>query len=307
MPELSVVVPSLERPEAVERLVASLGEQDGADFELIVASNAADPDPGATAAKIEGAPFPARHVRGGVPGAAAARNAGIDAATAPVVLFLNDDVRAAPALLARHLERHSEHPEPEVGVLGDVRWARELDVTPFMRWLEHGVQFSLLGIEGEQAGWGRFYTINASVKRELLERVGGFDESFPFLYEDLEIARRMHDHGFSLLWEPRAAVEHVHQVEFEAYRERMRETGAAARRFEELHPDVEIDLRARFERALALPPASSRGAKLLGLMPRALPVLGERMWTSADRYFCQALGPYFLEGWRSGASASGPK
>ena len=45
-------------------------------------------------------------------------------------------------------------------VLGHVRWAREVRVTPFMHWLDHGVQFDYPAIDGTEAGWGRFYGAN---------------------------------------------------------------------------------------------------------------------------------------------------
>src|SRR5581483_5039527 len=108
-----------------------------------------------------------------------------------------------------------EHPEPEYGMLGYVRWARELKVTPFMRWLEHGTQFDYHSIRGE-AGWGSFYTANVSLKRQMLERVDGFDEErFPFLYEDTDRGYRLYEHGFHLLLRRRAGAEHLHATTLE--------------------------------------------------------------------------------------------
>ncbi len=46
------------------------------------------------------------------------------------------------------------------------------------------------------------------LKRDLLERVGGFDEGF-FLYcEDIDLCRRVHDAGFEIRFEPDAVVTH---------------------------------------------------------------------------------------------------
>jgi len=42
-----------------------------------------------------------------------------------------------------------------------------------MRWLEQGIQFDYHRIEGIEAGWGRFFTANVSLKRALLDRAGG--------------------------------------------------------------------------------------------------------------------------------------
>ena len=63
-----------------------------------------------------------------------------------------------------------------------------------MRWLEHGIQFDYPNIDGTDAGWARFYTANVSVKR-VAPAAGRWlrRRSLPFLYEDLDLARRMHE------------------------------------------------------------------------------------------------------------------
>ena len=103
-------------------------------------------------------------------------------------------------LVREHVDWHrTRYPEPEVGVLGLVRWAPELDVTVFMRWLDMGLQFDAQSIHGIEAGWGRFYGANASLKRAFLERVGDFDqEHFPYGYEDTDWAYRASTLGFRI-------------------------------------------------------------------------------------------------------------
>lgn len=307
MPRVSIVTPTRGRARYLARLIASLERQEEGDFELIVASDAEDPQAPEVSALAAYSKLDTIHVRAALPGAAAARNAAAAEARTTLLLFLDDDVIAAPGLVAEHLRVHSAEPAAEVGVLGRVSWAGELRVTPFMRWVEHGIQFDHSAIAGEEAGWGRFYTINASVKRELFDRVRGFDEArFPFHYEDIELARRMQEHGFRLLYAERAAVEHLHAVELEGYKERMRAVGAAERRFARLYPELQPDLHARFTQALELPPSPGRLAPLLGRVPRGMPVLGERVWWSADVHFRQQLAPYFLEGWDSESPAGSP-
>src|SRR3954452_8154751 len=195
---ISVVIPTLGRPGLLARVLDRLDAQTERDFEVIVVADAAERALGEVDRAVAGR---ARRLQAARPGASAARNAGWRAAGAPLLLFLDDDILPAPGLVAEHVEWHRRRPEPEVGVLGHVRWADELEVTPFMRWLEHGIQFDYPGIQGTDAGWARFYTANASVKRELVEQAGGFEEQrLPFGYEDLDLALRMRDLGFRLLY-----------------------------------------------------------------------------------------------------------
>jgi GT2 family glycosyltransferase len=312
VPELSVVVPVLERYDQLERMLDHLARQTASpdSFEVVVANDAAEPDPGRTEAAIGERPYATARITAPAPGAAWARQVGWQRASGAIVLFLDSDVLAEPRLVAEHLDWHRRHPEPEVAVLGSLRWADELRVTAFMRWIERGIQFDFETIAGEDAGWGRFYTANASVKRALLERVGGFDaERFPFHYEDLELAYRMNEHGLRLLYNRDASAEHLHAVTLESYKRRMAEVAPVERRFVAAHPDVEPYFHDRFARAAARPPARGTLAPLVRWVSPGFPWLGERAWRSADHYYEGELAPGFLAAWdsSSGGGSPGPK
>jgi GT2 family glycosyltransferase len=285
--ELSVVIPTLGRsaalPEVLERLAAQ-----GAAAEILVVADAAAPSVAAATHRAER------------PGASAARNAGLRAATAPVVLFLGDDILPSPRLLAAHLDRHARLPDERVAVLGHVRWARRLRRTAFMAWLERGIQTDYGSIAGDRAGWGHFYTTNVSVKRSFALRAGGFDEDLPFLYEDLDLARRLHDLGLDLRYAPEAEAEHLHPATLEDWKRRMEAVGAAERAFAGKHPDFEPYFHARLSRAAAGAPARGRGARLARWIPPRTPVLGPRVWASAEAYFAQQLWPSFRRGYEGG-------
>jgi GT2 family glycosyltransferase len=292
---VSIVIPTLGRHDVLGRVLDRL-EPQGGDFEVVIAADAAEPqrpEPGER-------PYPVTVVQGERPGASAARNAGWRAARADLVLFIGDDTLPDPRLLIEHLAWHDRDPDPEVAVLGHVRWARGLRVTSFMRWVEHGMQFDYPSIEGVDAGWGRLYTANVSIKRSLLERVGGFDEDFPIQYEDLDLAKRLHDVGLRLLYNRRAVVEHDHPATLDGWRARMRDTAAGERRFAAKHPDFEPYFLPRFEHAASLAPARGRGARLARWIPRRVPIVGRLVWESADVYYTQQLAPAFLEAWREG-------
>jgi GT2 family glycosyltransferase len=310
-PALSIVIPTVDRHEILSRTLDRLRRQeaDPDSFEVIVVVDAKDRAP-AEVADIAATALPGARVSVAErPGASAARNVGWRAAEGGLVLFIDDDVLAAPALVSEHLRSHRRHPETEVGILGRVSWANELRVTPFMRWLDGGVQFDYERIDGTEAGWGRFYTANVSVKRGLLDQVGGFDEDrLPFGYEDLDIAYRMSQRGFRLLYDARAAAEHLHPMDVELWRRRMRRVAFAEREFVRLHPEIEPYFHRMLSQAASVPQARGRGIVLARWVPRWIPWLGPRVWTSVDLAYKQALAPDFLEAWdEAGRGAEMPQ
>jgi GT2 family glycosyltransferase len=305
-PDLSVVVSTLGNHDVLRRVLDGYDRQDAqsGSFEVVIAMDRAEPDPAAVHTAIGTRSYAVRRVSGERPGLSANRNAGLRAARAPLVLFTDNDTIPVSRLVAEHLAWHARHPEPEVAVLGHVRWAPELPVTPFMHWLEHGVQFQYPEIRGAEAGWGRFYGANVSVKRAFAERVGGFDEErLPYGYEDLDWALRAHALGLRVLYAPRAVVDHLRPMTLEFWRKRVRRLAAAERAFTALHPEVEPYFHRKFASALEWPEASGRGVRLARWVPRWVPIIGSRAWLSRDIYFRQQLAPDFLAAWQAAADA----
>ncbi len=301
-PQLSIVIPTLGHHGTLARVLERLERQRSQQhFEVLVVVDEEQTDLPAVDAALAKRPYPVRRLVRRRAGASAARNTGWRAAGAPLVLFLDDDVMPEPALLSEHLAWHDRHRDRAVAVLGLVRWADELRVTPFMRWLERGVHFDFANIEGEEAGWGRFYTANVSVKRQLLELVGGFDEErLPFGYEDLDLAYRMHVHGLRLLFNRRASGEHLRAMTVDSLRARMPMMASSERAFCEKHPEIPPYFLTMFSEAAAQPTAPHRLARLAHVVPPGAPLLGRRVWASADARFKQALAPDFLRAWEEG-------
>jgi GT2 family glycosyltransferase len=300
LPDLAIVIPTLGRPSLSQALDA-LGRQHGADgrFEVIVVSDA---EAGDVQQAVAGRPYPARQLSATRPGASAARNTGWRATDAPIVLFLGDDMLASPRLVAAHLDEHDRHTSELTGVVGQIQWPRRPRPTAFMRWIEHGLQFDFEGVSEGETGWWRLYTANASVKRAMLQLVDGFDEeAFPYLYEDIDLAARMAEHGFGLRYAPAAQAAHDHPQTLEDWRERVRIIGAAERRFCARHPTARPYFHDLFAEAARHPPARGRGARLAAFVPRATPWLGPRVWASFDMWNRQQLVGPFMAGWEDAA------
>jgi GT2 family glycosyltransferase len=309
VPELSVVIPTRGRQRLLARVLDDLERQrDAPDFEVVVVADAKEDDRGGVASAIGSRSFATRQLAAARAGASAARNVGWRAAQAPLVVFLGDDTLPAPRHMAEHAAWHAQHPEREVAVLGQVRWADEIRVTPFMRWLDRcGIQFDYERLDASEdvdVGWGRFYTANVSIKRSLLEAGGGFDEErLPFLYEDLDLAYRLRPLGFRLLYNRLASVEHVHPVTVEDWKRRAAAVAEAERTFVGLHPDVEPYFHDLFSPAAAWERApSGRGVRLAGVVPSWVPWLGPRVRRSAEATWRYALATEFMAGWRRAAA-----
>jgi hypothetical protein len=110
-----------------------------------------------------------------------------------------------------------------VAVLGRVDWHPEVPRSGLLDWIDRErLQFDFDGIEGDDAGWGRFYSCNVSLPRELFQRAGGFDPAFTYYYEDLDLAFRLRDVGMALRYERAALAEHLHRYDEASFGRRLR-------------------------------------------------------------------------------------
>jgi GT2 family glycosyltransferase len=300
-PAISVVLSTFGNHDVLRRVLDGYDRQDApaGTFELLLVVDRKEPDPDAVTAAIGERRFPLRRLVGRVPGLSANRNTGWREARAPIVQFADNDTIPSPGLVAEHLSWHRRHPEPEVAVVGHVRWARELSTTPFMRWLDDGVQFHFGSIRGTEAGWAHLYGANSSIKRAFIEEVGDWDEvRFPYLYDDLDWAIRARDHGLRVLYNRAAVVDHLrHDATVDFWKRKMRLLAQTERRFCTVHPEVSPWFHHKFLDAVSCPPARERGVKVLRFLPRWVPWLGSRAWTSADLWWRQQLAPHFLAAW----------
>jgi hypothetical protein len=222
------------------------------------------------------------------------------------VLFTDNDTIPVPRLVSEHLATHAQHPEREVAVAGHVRWARGIEVTPFMRWLDRGVQFDYGSLRGEEGTWAHLYGANSSIKRSMLELVGGYDEErLPYLYEDLDWGYRAREHGLRVIYNRRAIVDHWRPMTVEVWQKRAPMLAATEWQFCRMHPDIEPHFHAMFSDAMAHPPAGRRARELARWVPRWVPWLGRIVWSRASLQWRQQIAPHFLAAWEAAASGAG--
>lgn len=217
-PLVSVVIPTYNRCERLAKVLTALAAQEGAvSFEVVVVSD------GSTDGTDEylafgRVPLPIIAARQPNQGPAAARNRGIDLASGDIVLFIDDDVVAAPQLLARHAAGHCAAEHDDLVVIGPMLNPADFEMSPWVRYEQAMLQKQYDAmIAGEWAPTARqFYTGNASIRRAHLLAVGGFDPQFRRL-EDVELAYRLDDRGLRWSFDPEAVGWHYAERSFDAW------------------------------------------------------------------------------------------
>ena len=213
-PQLTVVLPTYNRSggltAAIDRALDQTAPAEAYEL-LVVDNNSTD----RTAAVLETA---ARRFQGRLrpivarrQGVSYARNAGIDAARAPIVAFCDDDVRVSRTWVETILRLFREHPDADcVGGKVLPRWEARVP-----RWLtrahwaplalqDYGDQPFYVGSDNPRG----LISANLACRRTVLERIGGFSPQFQRVkdaigsIEDDEWIRRFWKSGGRGLYAP---------------------------------------------------------------------------------------------------------
>ncbi|MDQ3630397.1 MAG: glycosyltransferase family 2 protein [Actinomycetota bacterium] len=248
MIELSVIIPTRDRVDVLtETLGRLIGQETELAFEVLVVDDGSTDATVATARSLaEHSLVPLSVLEQESRGPAAARNRGLAAARGSACLFIGDDTWPRTDLVERHGRLHRRRPEPQAALLGHVQWAPESTPTPFMHWLNSGIQFDFGQItDPEDVRGSCFYTANVSAKRSFLLAHGGFDEAFAHAaMEDIELGLRLERAGMRLVYDADAVVEHVHPCDLPASLRRMRTLGRSVVILRDRVPDWPLPRRS---------------------------------------------------------------
>ena len=288
--DLAVIIPTRERWGILSKTLEALENQTVTGFETIVVVDGADQSP----PPLVGV----RVIVQDHAGPGVARNRGVGASGRELVLFLGDDMIPTPGLVANHLEHHRRHPAQEVAVLGHVDRHPDVPRDRIERWLEwSGTQFDFPKIEEDDAGFGRFYSCNVSLKREFFLASGGFDAEFTFDYEDLDLGWRLKQRGMRLLYDQQAIVHHLHHHDLESMRRRYDSRARAERLMVAKHPWFTPYFAGRIYAAVGQRRARRLWPLVLDLIPARATRLRTRARERTDRWFHQRLAGAFLNAW----------
>ena len=201
-PAVAVVVPTRDRAGYLEFALSSLLDQrDPGPHELLVVDDGSRDE---TPQVIERAGVRGLRLDPGR-GLNAARNAGIAATAAPVVAFVDDDVWAPPGWLRALAEGARRH--PDAGAYGGPIRGRLEGPAPRGCGREPAPITTLdLGAEDRDAE--RVWGANLAVRREAVERIGGFDEALAGSGDEVEWLERLRAAGGRVVYLAAAGLDH---------------------------------------------------------------------------------------------------
>ena len=202
--------------------------------------------------------LPLRIVRQAASGLAAAKNLGVFASQAPVLLFMDDDDVADPDLLIRHLAMHLRHREATVAVLGFTDLDPQIAGLPLMRHVTGvGAQlFSHGWMQPHQRlGFREFWGGRSSCKRSLLIEHGVFNPAFRFGCEDIELGWRLDRVGLRVIYEPEARRTMIRALTFDEFCHRSIRQGRSQWLFAALHDAPVVQDYCEIARAMSIWPA----------------------------------------------------
>jgi peptidoglycan/xylan/chitin deacetylase (PgdA/CDA1 family)/glycosyltransferase involved in cell wall biosynthesis len=244
-PRLSVVIPTYQRRDAVCAAVAALAEQRGAPpFEVIVVVDGST-DGSAAALRALAVPFALCVIEQPNSGAASARNAGAGVARGEILLFLDDDMQADPALLAEHDASHHDGADVVLGHLPlHPQSPRNLLSVAVGAWAEE--RRRRLVVPGARLTLHDLLTGQLSLRRATFEELGGFDVSFTrdgsFGGEDLDLGHRLRRMGLRIVFNPAAVSWQRYVVDPAKYFEQWRQTGRSDAELARKHPELAHEL-----------------------------------------------------------------
>ena len=215
---VSVIVVNWNRRELLRACLESLAAQTIADFEVIVVDNGSEDGSAEMAEKEFGGAgrIDVRVIRNRENrGFCAANNQGIEVARSPLIALLNNDAEADRGWLAAL-----------VGALA--RWpGAGMAASKILVWGDPGridKVGHLIYLDGQNRGRGCGQADNgqfdreeevlwpdgcaAMYRREMIERIGGFDEDFFAYADDAELGLRARIAGWTCVYVPSAVVRH---------------------------------------------------------------------------------------------------
>jgi len=233
--DLSIIVPTYNRPNQIRDCVSSLAELDYPKerFEVIIVDDGGDEPLDDLCREIEG-----RNnftlIRKDNGGPASARNAGAEAARGKWLAFTDDDCRPASDWLTKLEARFHELPDRMLG--GRTINILENNSCSVASQLILEMVYDFYNPEPDNARF--FASNNMAVPARVFAQLNGFDLGFfAAASEDRELCDRWLHSGYKLAYAPEAIIYHVHDLTLRGFCKQHFNYGRGAFRYHQLRAE----------------------------------------------------------------------
>ncbi len=236
-PTVAVVIPTHNRHASLERTVRSLTAQAPLPelMEIIVVADGCSD----RTREIRDVPWPVpvRLIEQARQGPAAGRNRGAAAATADILIFLDDDIEVWSGFVEAHLHAHADDPvRVVIGYLPpELQERRDFFAIMLRAWWE--AMFDPMRDFGHRFAYSDLLSGNFSIRRAFFEQVGGFNELLR-CHEDYELGFRLIDGGARFAFAEGAAGWHHERTDLMRALQRKRDEGTADIELARRHPTL---------------------------------------------------------------------
>jgi GT2 family glycosyltransferase len=242
---ISVVIPTYQRYECVERLLQAFNRQTLSPdrFEVIVVIDGSQDSTFQVVTGIE-TPYMLHCIWQTNKGVASARNTGIHQAVGELIVLLDDDMEPAPHFLEGHLKAHP--PGSRLGVVGAAPIQYGPSSPPLVAFIGSGFNSRLekFAQPGYAIPFKEAYTGNFSIRREILLGAGGFDADFKvYGYEDYELALRLVRNGVKIIFSAEALAHQHYEKDTTSFLYNSISRGRSAVLMLSKHPEIFQDLK----------------------------------------------------------------
>jgi glycosyltransferase involved in cell wall biosynthesis len=310
--EVSVIIPTRNRPEKLVETLACLIQQDleAVNYEIVVVDDGSDPTivladvaegPRCEIVRLEGAER------------SAARNAGAAVAKGRILVFVDDDMTVHADFLASHLNAH--HEWASALVVGAVSLPDHVLGAPFGRFRQGLEQQIVPHSRGVTTIPNLCTAANMSISKALFQNLGGFD---PLIRssEDQDLALQHSANGGKIVFIPEArAIHNDSTLDVRGYCRRAEWGTEHAFAFQQRYADwwdnierervnggvrwgrepVSLSLRKLIKAALAFAPCREALFLITTILERVAPASG-----ALDKMYRVLLGIHIFRGYRQG-------